>query len=160
MSALFKEDPFFTTDKTLSLRQKIILSFACLPSNVGWALSESLMIPYLLIIGAPLYICSWTWFFSPILAAYIAPRIDSWSDNWQSENCLGWKGRKQCVLILSIVASVTMILLPQSHWISANIFQTDSVALTFIIAMLIFTAMDISFYRFVFLNFLRVSDAS
>eukprot|EP00484_Ammonia_sp_Unknown_P012092 CAMPEP_0197073342 /NCGR_PEP_ID=MMETSP1384-20130603/210558_1 /TAXON_ID=29189 /ORGANISM="Ammonia sp." /LENGTH=442 /DNA_ID=CAMNT_0042512179 /DNA_START=324 /DNA_END=1652 /DNA_ORIENTATION=- len=39
-----------------------------------------------------------------------------------------------------------MILLPQSHTIAINIFRTDSVALTFIIAMLLFTIMDISFY--------------
>ena len=135
-----------SADKTLSRRQKVILSFACLPTNLGWALSESLIIPYLLIIGAPLYVCSWTWFFSPILASCIAPKIDEWSDNWNSTNCWGWRGRKQFVLGLSIISAITMILLPQSHGIAHTIFRTDSVALTFIIAMVIFTIMDISFY--------------
>lgn len=136
----------FRPDKILTTRQKIILSFACLPTNLGWALSESLIIPYLLIIGAPLYVCSWTWFFSPILSSYIAPKIDDLSDNWQSINCWGWRGRKQFVLILSIISSITMILLPQSHAITHFIFRSNSVALTFIIAMIIFTIMDISFY--------------
>lgn len=136
----------FTSDKILNTRQKILLSFACLPTNLGWALSESLIIPYLLIIGAPLYVCSWTWFFSPILASYIAPKMDNWCDNWTNSNCWGWRGRKQFILILSIISAITMILLPQSHAITQTMFRTESVALTFIIAMIIFTIMDISFY--------------
>ena len=135
--------------KRLATRQKILLSFACLPTNLGWALSESLIIPYLLIIGAPLYVCSWTWFFSPILASYLAPKMDQICDDWRGANCWGWRGRKKCVLTLAIIAAITMVLLPQSHMITTSIFRSDSVALTFVVAMTIFTVMDVSFYRLV-----------
>eukprot|EP01083_Nonionella_stella_P068316 181305_1 len=136
----------FRPDNRLTTRQKIVLSFACLPTNVGWALSESLIIPYLLIIGAPLYVCSWTWFFSPLLASYVAPRIDELSDNWTTQNCWGWRGRKQLIMVISIISAITMVLLPQCHTITFAIFRTESVPITFMLAMIIFTIMDISFY--------------
>jgi len=133
-------------NKLLTQRQKILISLACLPTNLGWALSESLIIPYLLIIGAPLYICSWSWLLSPLLSAYLAPKLDDFSDAWQTTNCWGWKGRKQCIFWLSLIACLCMMLLPCSHFIAARLFHTESVALTFIIAMVTFTVMDISFY--------------
>lgn len=142
--------------------QRIALSLLSLPTNLGWAISEALIIPYLLRFGCPLYSISWIWLLSPVLSTTISPKMDEWSDDFNADNFFyryyGWKGRKQILLLLSMISALCMFLLPHTSTFIIVLFDqqpnnsstdephTHWLFTTFVCTVILFAIMDLCHY--------------
>lgn len=87
---------------------KIFLySIPIIPSQVGWAVSESLLMPYFVSLGIRESIAQIVWLITPVLSFFVQPIIGSWSDHCN----FSWGRRKPFSLAFHLGSAIGLMCL-------------------------------------------------
>ena len=102
------------TSHLLSSWEMLRLCIPVIPSQLGWAVGEALLIPYLMSLGLAETTANSIWLVNPLVGFFVQPIIGAWSDRSTSR----WGRRRPFLLLfhLGIVAGLLMIgFAPELH---------------------------------------------
>lgn len=95
------------SEELLSTWELILLCIPVVPSQLGWALGESVLVPYLISLGVEEELANVIWLVNPIVAFIVAPGIGSISDSCTSK----WGRRRPFLLIFHIAVLIGLALI-------------------------------------------------
>lgn len=108
----------------------------------GNTVGDSLIVPYLLELGAPTWSTSYVWIITPFIDSWMQPIYGKLSDKYtkKQNSCFKLGGRKPFIILFGIFATIGLIVIPQARIIK----KFGHIALAVIICILSYTLMDMS----------------
>eukprot|EP01084_Bolivina_argentea_P152444 265943_1 len=108
----------------------------------GNTVGDSLIVPYLLELGAPVWCTSYVWVITPFIDSWMQPIYGKLSDKFTSKPnaCCKCGGRKPFIILFGIFATIGLIVIPQARIIKKYGHITTAV----IVCILSYTLMDMS----------------
>ena len=90
----------------------------------GNTVGDSLIVPYLLLLGSPVWITSYVWILTPLIDSWMQIIYGKLSDKYTSirGSCCGFGGRKPFILLFGIFATLGLIIIPQSSAITDKMY--------------------------------------
>jgi sugar phosphate permease len=94
-------------DDKLSTWQLFRLCVPVIPSQLGWAVGEALLIPYMISLGVDETAANAIWLVNPMVGFFVSPLIGSCSDTCNSK----WGRRRPFLLIFHIGIALGLIII-------------------------------------------------
>eukprot|EP01083_Nonionella_stella_P008755 25309_1 len=108
----------------------------------GNTVGDSLIVPYLLELGAPVWTTSYVWVITPFIDSWMQPIYGKLSDTFTAKPnaCCKCGGRKPFIILFGIFATIGLVVIPQAR----NIKNSGQIAAAVIVCILSYTLMDMS----------------
>merc|ERR1740123_698179 len=81
----------------------------------GNTVGDSLIVPYLLELGAPVWMTSYVWIITPFIDSWMQPIYGKLSDKYSAipNACCKCGGRKPFIILFGILSTIGLVVIPQ-----------------------------------------------
>jgi len=131
----------FEDNKKIGKRLLFGLAIGAIPTECGWAISESLMVPFMLSLDVPHSFVALHWLPAPLIGFFTHRFFGRWSDNCGSR---GFRpdGRIPFFISFSIFSILGLCLVPYSRGIADAMFPHGGTGAHITVAIFFFALMD------------------
>jgi len=137
-------NPFSRWSRQCRCSQQVQLHCAAISGIIpeyGNTVGDSLIVPYLLELGAPVWSTSLVWVVTPFFDSWLQPIYGKLSDKFTAvpNACCRLGGRKPFIVLFTVLATIGLIVIPQ-----ARVIREYNIAAAVIVCILSYTLMDMS----------------